>query len=307
MVHPPAFLRHALTAIVLIALIVGVVVKVTAHDDATADAQTPPAERLAELPGGGRSILPEHRVVVHYGSPLDRKLGVLGFGTPDEAGIRLLGTADDYRAPDQKPVLPAMELIAVLVTADPGDGTHRLRMDRAMIEGYLSAARSVGAILILDIQPGRSDFLTEAKALETYLLEPDVSLAIDPEWRMGPDEIPGKVIGHVDAVEVNRVTAWLSKLVKEHKLPNKLLVIHQFEDGMIARRDRLTTKPGIDAVLNADGFGTREMKVNTYNRVTRGRGKFATGFKLFYEEDTGLMTPRQVLRLRPVPDVVMYE
>ena len=104
MVHPPAFLRHALTAIVLIALIVGIVVKVTAHDDATADAQTPSTERLAELPGGGRSILPEHRVVVHYGSPLDRARGPQ-IRRRTRAGIRLLGTADDYRAPDQKPVL----------------------------------------------------------------------------------------------------------------------------------------------------------------------------------------------------------
>ena len=33
----------------------------------------------------------------------------------------------------------------------------------------------------------------------------------------------------------------------------------------------------------------------------------AQGFKLFYREDTNLMTPRQVLRLQPPPDVVVYE
>jgi hypothetical protein len=29
--------------------------------------------------------------------------------------------------------------------------------------------------------------------------------------------------------------------------------------------------------------------------------------KLFYEEDVGLMKPAEVLRLRPAPDVVVYE
>jgi len=31
------------------------------------------------------------------------------------------------------------------------------------------------------------------------------------------------------------------------------------------------------------------------------------GFKLFFREDTGLMSPRDVLALRPAPDVVVYE
>ena len=33
----------------------------------------------------------------------------------------------------------------------------------------------------------------------------------------------------------------------------------------------------------------------------------ANGFKLFYEEDTNLMRPAGVLRLRPSPDLVVYE
>ena len=69
----------------------------------------------------------------------------------------------------------------------------------------------------------------------------------------------------------------------------------------IERRSRLRPHRGIDFVLNADGFGTAAAKVGTYGRVTRGRGVFATGFKLFLVEDSGLMSPAQVLRLRPRP------
>ena len=45
---------------------------------------------------------------------------------------------------------------------------------------------------ILDVQPGRSDFMTEARRLEPWLRQPDVSLALDPEWNMGPRGVPGR-------------------------------------------------------------------------------------------------------------------
>lgn len=263
---------------------------------------------LPQLPRGGRSILPEHRVLAHYGAPQAAGLGILGIGSPAVAGARLQKATRAYAGPRRKPVLPAMELIAVIVTADAGaDGLHRFRQDPALIRRYLRAARAAKALLILDIQPGRSDFVTEARALAPFLAEPDVGLALDPEWRMRPDEVPGRVIGQVDAEEVNRVAGWMARMVKRRNLPDKILLVHQFEDGMIERRGRLRPHRGIDFVLNADGFGTGPAKVATYRRVTRGDHGFATGFKLFYEEDTGLMTSGQVLRLEPRPDVVIYE
>jgi hypothetical protein len=42
-------------------------------------------------------------------------------------------------------------------------------------------------------------------------------------------------------------------------------------------------------------------------RVRRRSGDPYNGFKLFFEEDTGLMSPRDVFGLRPPPDVVVYE
>lgn len=261
-----------------------------------------------QLPGGGRSILPEHRVVAHYGAPQAEGLGILGIGTPALAGARLRRAALRYAGPRRKPVLAAMELITVIVTAAPGgDGRYRFRQEPALIRRYLRAARAARALLILDIQPGRSDFVTEAKVLERFLVEPNVGLALDPEWRMRPGEVPGRVIGQVDAEEINRVAAWLARLVKTNDLPDKLLLVHQFQDGMIERRGRLRAHRGIDFVLNADGFGTPSAKIGTYGRVIRGRGAFGTGFKLFFEEDTGLMSPARVMRLRPRPDVIIYE
>ena len=152
----------------------------------TAAPGPPTVSAAPELPGGGRSILPEHRVLAHYGAPQAKQLGILGIGTPTVAGNRLTKHVKVYQGLVRKPVLPAMELIGVIASAGPGgDGRYRYRQTRAVVRRYLAAARRVNAILILDIQPGRSDFLIEAKAFEEFLREPDVSIALDPEWRMG--------------------------------------------------------------------------------------------------------------------------
>ena len=204
-------------------------------------------------------------------------------------------------------MLPALELIAVIANADPGDdGMYRSRQTDAVIRRYLRAARRHDMLLVLDIQPGRADFFTETTRLERWLREPDVGLALDPEWRVSEGEVPGQVIGHVDAREVNATSAWLAQLVARHDLPQKLFIVHQFTDGMVddtqlQRRDELAM------VLNADGFGSAAVKKAKYHAFTRAASTFDQGFKLFYEEDAGLMTPRQVLRLRPAPDVVVYE
>ena len=249
-------------------------------------------------------ILPDKRVVAFYGNPAADELGILGIGSPDLAGRRLLRQARRYG----RDVQPAMELIAVVANAHEGmDGLYNRRERDPVIRRYLKAARKVGAILILDIQPGRSDFFEETVRLERWLREPDVHLALDPEWRVQPGQVPGDVIGTVQAREVNAVSAWLEQLIVRGRLPHKLLVIHQFTHDMIQGREELKPRERVQIVLNADGFGGREVKIAKYKDFTRGDGAFHEGFKLFYREDLNLMKPRQVMRLRPSPDLVVYE
>jgi hypothetical protein len=259
-----------------------------------------------ELPRGGRRLLPDHRIVAFYGAPQADELGVLGIGTPAQAVAKLNRQVRPYqRRP--RPVLPALELIASVAAAHPGaGGMYRIRQPSSVIRRYLRAARRAWALLILDVQPGHSDFLTEAKALRRWLREPDVGLAIDPEWRMTGGQVPGTVIGSVSAEEVNRTSAWLAQLTARGQLPEKLFLMHQFTFDMIQGRARLQQREGLAMVLNADGFGTPEAKKSKYRAFVRDR-RFHSGFKLFYSEDTRLMSPRAVLRLRPRPDVVIYE
>jgi hypothetical protein len=261
----------------------------------------------AQLPGGGRRLFPDRRVVAFYGNPRDDELGALGIGTPAQAARKLVAQARPYRL-KARPVLPAMELISTVATAAPGpSGEYRDRMSFKMIRRYLAAARTVKALLVLDIQPGRGQFGPEIERLRPFLREPDVGLALDPEWHVGPDQLPGKVIGSTDADVVNAAATYLSKIVVARNLPEKLLIVHRFTDDMIARADRLKPVPGVQTVVNVDGFGTNSVKVAKYHAFVRSTPTVRRGFKLFYKEDVKTMSPKSVLALSPRPDVVVYE
>jgi hypothetical protein len=266
-----------------------------------------PEARPAVLPRGGRTILPDFRVVAHYGAPQDDQLGILGIGSVRRAARRLERQAKAYVGRG-RPVLPAFELIAAIVTSEPGDsGDHSLRQDDATIRRYLRAARAHRMLLLLDIQPGYAPFLQEAKALERWLREPDVGLALDPEWSMKPPLLPAQEIGSTDAATVNDVSRYLAGIVRRHDLPQKLLVVHRFTRDMIENEHQLERNPGVALVVNVDGFGDQPNKIAKYREFTSDLPRRFNGFKLFYNEDANLMNPRQVLRLRPEPDLVVYE
>jgi hypothetical protein len=262
-----------------------------------------------ELPRGGRTILPRYRVVTYYGAPQDRELGVLGTVTPQAAARRLVRRARAF-ARKRRPVLPAFELIATIAHAAPGDdGLHRLRQDPSVIGRYLRAIRRIKGVLILDVQPGQADFLDEVRGLEPYLLEPDVGLALDSEWSVPGGTVPGEAIGSTDAETINRVSAYVASLVRRRRLPQKLFIVHQFTEGMVQDRAAVVERYGLATVFNVDGFGTQELKTGVYDRLTDAPApaRPSFGIKLFFSEDTGLMTPRNVLALRPQPAVVVYE
>jgi hypothetical protein len=260
-----------------------------------------------ELPRGGRRLFPHHRIVAYYGAPQNVELGALGIGTPDQAGKKLLQQMRQYRR-GGRTLLPAMELIAVVAAGSAQqDGSYSYKQSHAVVKRFLKAARKIDALLILDLQPGHADFLKLTKHYGRFLREPDVALALDPEWHT-PNAVPGTVIGSTDAATVNRVSRYLQKIVRKYRLPDKMLLIHQFTDSMIRNKQRLKPLRGVPLVLNVDGFGGQEVKIAKYHDFTNPRVRHVhAGFKLFYKEDTNTMTPPQVLKLRPRPDVVIYE
>jgi hypothetical protein len=303
----------ALAALLVLGAVVAAVALLTSGKNSPSAPGAPAAKRAQaapplQLPRGGRRLLPDFRIVAYYGAPQDKQLGALGIGSPAHAARRLARAAKPY-VRKSRPVLPAMELLAVIAQGAPGPkGLYSMRQSNGTIRRYLRAARKAKALLILDIQPGRSDFFTETRRLARWLREPDVGLALDPEWHVQPGQVPGQVIGSVTAREVNATSAWLAQLAAKHKLPEKLFLVHQFTPDMVPVR-ALKTRPGLAMVMNVDGFGGQAIKIAKYRsfaRPARAAG-LRRGFKLFYEEDTNLMTPRQVMRLSPRPDVIVYE
>ena len=72
-------------------------------------------------------------------------------------------------------------------------------------------------------------------------------------------------------------------------------------------RTKFATKERVAVTMNVDGFGDRPNKISKYHQFTHDGTRFHRGYKLFYEEDTKLMTPGSVLAMQPRPDFVVYE
>lgn len=209
--------------------------------------------------------------------------------------------------------LPVLELIAVVVQQHPGrDGRFRVRVADDVIADHLAAARRHRGLLLLNVQPGRSSFDEEVAVLDRWLREPEVGLALDPEWAVGPRQVPGRVFGHTTGVELDRVVERVSRIVQQYDLPEKALVVHQLAPKIVTGWQQVRERPGVVVIKSVDGIGTFAQKTATWKRLTRPLPETVhPGFKLFYSEDSvngsALMTPSQVLGLRPTPEYVLYE
>ncbi|HWC14801.1 MAG TPA: hypothetical protein VG929_09420 [Actinomycetota bacterium] len=259
------------------------------------------------LPRGGRRVFPRYRVVAHYGAAGTDELGVLGEGSPKEAARALARRARRYRRFD-KPVMPAMELIATVAQGAAGSGgDYSVGSTDAEVKRYLRAVRKIDGLLILDVQPGQSGFLEEVKAYEKFLKEPDVGVALDPEWSMHGGAEPAEEIGWTTGRVVNRVSAYVAKIVADHDLPQKLFVIHQFTPRMVRQRHVIKPRKGLAITFHIDGFGGRAAKLSKYHALKMKR-PFFNGFKLFLDEDVDMFSPREVMRkLKPRPDLLTYQ
>jgi hypothetical protein len=262
------------------------------------------------LPRGGRAIFPKYQLVGYVGMPGAPALGPLDKDL--DAKAAKLETLSRAYAAGRTP-LPVMELIAVVAKGSPGkDGMYRGRLPDPRIQEYLAVARKHRMLLLLDIQPGRAKVLPEVKRLERWLKEPDVGLAFDPEWAVGSRQVPGRVFGHTTGAELDGLASYLSGLVRANKLPEKVFVFHQLSPRIVSNEKALTKHPGVVTIKSVDGIGAREDKLKTWGKLTANlpRGVVHAGFKLFYTEDARqgpLMTPAQVMTLKPRPEFVVYE
>jgi hypothetical protein len=250
--------------------------------------------------------MPGHFVVAYYG--IVGTSNILGHTNNPEADARGVERRARAYAHYGWPVQPAFELVATVASPDAGqDGTYSSPVDPATVQRYLDAAHRHKLLLILDFQPGQGQFLPDVMRYQRFLLDPSVSVGLDPEWKLAPGQIPGSVIGSASAQSINAVSSYLSNLVAKHHLPQKLFVIHQFLTSELPDRQRIATRPGLATVLQMDGFGPVDTKLNAFRVVSAGAGRFHIGFKVFLHQDTKPMTPAEVMALRPRPQYISYQ
>lgn len=260
------------------------------------------------------AILPFKRIVAYYGNFYSKGMGVLGEYPTEQMLSQLASTTEMWTAADPStPAIPAIHYIAVVAQASAGrEGKYILRMPDDQIEHALNLASRINGIVFLDVQVGLSTLQHELPQLEKYLKMPMVHLGIDPEFSMKNGERPGTVIGTFDAGDINYAVQYLAKLVRDNRLPPKVLVIHRFTHDMITDYKKIQTVPEVQIVIDMDGFGSKEKKYGTYNRVVAPEPVQFTGIKLFYKNDArspadGLLSPEEVLKLTPAPIYIQYQ
>ncbi|MDP5182039.1 hypothetical protein QOZ88_05265 [Blastococcus sp. BMG 814] len=264
-----------------------------------------------QLPGGGQVLFPGRMMVALYGHPETGALGVLGEQPVDAAIQRARDHAAPYEQLVDATVVPTFEIIATVASASAGpDGNYSAEGDVEMLRPWVEAAGDAGLYVILDLQPGRTDFVTQAELYRPLLELPYVGLALDPEWRLGPNEVHLVQIGSVGIEEVNRVVTWLADLTRENELPQKLLVLHQFRVDMIPGLEQLdTSRDELAIMVHVDGQGGQGAKQATWQVLHRNapEGLF-WGWKNFYDEDIPMLTPGQTIeQVDPLPELVTYQ
>lgn len=248
------------------------------------------------------------------GSPYDHKTWVTFYGRPGIAQMGIVGAQDvisltqllkqtaaaydDANGPDLG-VQAGFHLVYGMATVAPGDdGSHLDYLKDDQVMPYIEAGLRENVAVILDVQiAGLSPTAAISRALP-FLRYPNVHLAIDPEFAMAHpgQRVPGSPIGYVTAEQVNDVEHAMADYLRAHSDPGqRILMVHQFQSNMIVGKDRLATDvPAVALTLSVDGFGSPYDKIWKYNMLVDQQASF-TAFKLFYDWDEPLLTPRQAL------------
>ena len=262
------------------------------------------------LPG---ALLPYNRIIAFYGNLYSKKMGILGELPKDAMLKKLKGEVAKWQAADSTTkTIPALHYIAITAQGSPGkSGLYRLRMPFHQIDIIMDWAKSIDAIVFLDVQIGHSSLKNEVASLEKYLKLPKVHLAIDPEFSMKNGNAPGTKIGNFYSDDINEAIEILAQLVRKNNLPPKVLIIHRFTQRMVTGYKKIKILPEVQVVINMDGFGNKTLKKISYQSYIYKEPVQFTGFKLFYKNDNKngwqMYTPKELLKFIPKPIYIQYQ
>ena len=259
------------------------------------------------------SILPCSRIVAYYGHPKSTRMGVLGEYPKEEMLRRFRAQVQEWeRADPSTPVVPALHMVSVVAQGEAGtSGKFRTITSDSVVERMYGWAKEAGGIFIVDIQVGQDDIRNILPRFDWILKNPDVHLAVDPEFYMRDGVRPGARIGTMYASDINYVSEHLAKLVRDNNLPPKVLVIHRFTRPMVRNYQDIQLRPEVNLVMHMDGWGAPWLKFDSYRDYVVDEPVQFTGWKNFYHNDTKkgdpLVTPQQLLQAHPVPLYIQYQ
>ena len=256
------------------------------------------------------SLLLNNDILVYYGHPGSRNMGILGRHSIEELDELLTTLAAEYKSVSGgRNIKKAFYLIygTVWPRGEIGIIGHHILMQ------YIDYGLKNDILIFIDHQIGRYDPIDSLKMLLPYLRYPNVHLALDPEWRTAK---PMVEIGSLSAEEINLAQQIIEDYLIENNLPGeRMFVIHQFNHVMIKDRPQVRADFNrVRLVHCADGFGNPAIKRNSYAYNALAANIPIKAFKLFYNLgipgagfDDPLMTPQEVYNLKPRPLIIMYQ
>ena len=266
------------------------------HHPPAGDACGPPVDK---------EFLSANQVLSYYGNPYVAAMGILGELDPPELVARLKAHAQKYDALNgARGVRPALHLVYATAQKDPGrEGAYLLYVDDKTLKEYIDLACQNGLFIFLDLQIGRSTAAAEVEKVLPYLKQSHVQLALDPEFAMPPGEVPGQAIGSLDAADINAAQKLVQDFIEKHNLPDKILIVHQFQASMVTHPELIGDYPRVHLVIDMDGFGPAAIKVVKFGWYAAPARH--SGIKLFFKHDSDLMSEQDVLDLNP--NVIIYQ
>ena len=131
--------------------------------------------RGVQVPGGGFQIFPTipTAALCRLLRASGRELGwaLSASKAQHETLARMQPLLAEYAA-DGAQVIPTFEIIATIASAGPTDGDYSEEWPLESFADWIRVAQENGMYVILDLQPGREDFLTQAKQYEELLKLP---------------------------------------------------------------------------------------------------------------------------------------
>ncbi len=255
------------------------------------------------------SVLDDNQIVSFYGHPSTPKLGILGEHSVEELADRLRKMASEYDAINgEKGVTPAFHIIYGTVWPR---GEVGILSEEKLME-YINYAEENDFLVILDHQLGKYTVAEAITEMLPYLKYECVHLAIDPEWHTTR---PAEELGYVTGEQINTAQVLIQQYLEDNGISGKkILVVHQFNQAMIRGREEVHPFERVDLIHDDDGFGSPSVKRGEYAANAAAENLPLKGIKLFFERpwrdwgyDNPLMTPEEVLALKPTPVLIIYQ